>query len=343
MKERILFVSVGQAGGNIGNAFYEKGYLAHFINTSYEDLKSLTTVKENFKFHVPSAQGCNKDRKKALFYAKDYYSHITNTIDSMFPTQDIVFFIFSLGGGTGSGISPAILDYMCKKNPNKHYGAIVILPSTTEPIKAQINALEAYQQLYKISNLKSVFVLDNENGDRFIINKNFVDMFDKLVNITIPDSRGVIDGAELEQILTCKGNTVMGYLDYPYVYGNQLEESIHNTKVFAKHKKGCQYIALSLTNDYKPNVVEDIFGTPIDTYIGYNDSRTFMTVTGMQLAPDRLQSIADMTKEKQIARNYALEEIKIDIPDLNMTKEEVAPTVEEPKKLNFDDVFGNFL
>jgi hypothetical protein len=342
MKERILFVCVGQAGGNIGQLFNEKGYLTHFVNTSYEDLKSLSNVKEQFKFHIPSAQGCNKDRKKALFYAKDYYANITNTIDSMFPTQDIIFFVFSLGGGTGSGISPAILDFMSKKNPNKNYGAIVILPGTDESIKAQINALEAYQQLYKINNLKSVFVLDNENGDRFAINKYFTDMFDKLVNITRPDPKGVIDGAELEQILTCKGNTILGYLDYPYVYGNKVEESIENTKVFAKHRKGCQYIALSLVQDMKTDNIQEVFGTPLDIYIGYNESRNFIACTGMQLSPDRLQGIADLTKEKQMTRNYMVEEIKIDIPNINTAKEEVA-TTKEPEKLDFNDVFGKFM
>jgi cell division GTPase FtsZ len=284
MKERIAFICIGQAGGNVGKEFVSRGYFCHFINTSNEDLRSLTNVKDEFKFHIPSAQGCNKDRRKALMYAKDYYSNITNVIDSTFPMQDIIFFVFSLGGGTGSGISPAILDYMSKKNPHKHYGAIVILPSLDEPIKAQINALEAYQQLYKIGNLKTVFELDNENGDRFAINKNFVDMFDRLVNITKPDERGVIDGAELEQLLTCKGSAIMAYLDVPYVLGNRIEDSIENSKVFTRHKRGCQYIGLSLYNDMKPALVEELFGTPLDMYIGYNDNRNFVIATGMQMS-----------------------------------------------------------
>ena len=41
MKKKISFVAVGQAGGNIGQLFEEKGFAVLYVNTSLEDLDTL--------------------------------------------------------------------------------------------------------------------------------------------------------------------------------------------------------------------------------------------------------------------------------------------------------------
>ena len=61
MKNKIAFVAVGQAGGNIGQLFEQKGYNVLYINTSQEDLDTLEKAK--FKYHIPNGEGCNKDRR----------------------------------------------------------------------------------------------------------------------------------------------------------------------------------------------------------------------------------------------------------------------------------------
>ena len=64
MKNKIAFVAVGQAGGNIGHLFEEKGYSVLYINTSQEDLNTLETAK--YKYHIPNGEGCNKDRQMCI-------------------------------------------------------------------------------------------------------------------------------------------------------------------------------------------------------------------------------------------------------------------------------------
>ena len=97
MKNKIAFVAVGQAGGNIGRLFEEKGYTVIYINTSQEDLDTLTAAK--YKYHIPDGEGCNKDRHKAKQLVVDDFDRIAAEIDSKI-TQKIFILksirIFSL-------------------------------------------------------------------------------------------------------------------------------------------------------------------------------------------------------------------------------------------------------
>ena len=45
MKEKIAFVAIGQAGGNIGQLLEEKGFNVLYLNTSEEDLATLDMAK----------------------------------------------------------------------------------------------------------------------------------------------------------------------------------------------------------------------------------------------------------------------------------------------------------
>ena len=57
MKNKIAFVAVGQAGGNIGRLFEQKGFSVLYVNTSQEDLDTLDHAK--FKHHITGGEGCN--------------------------------------------------------------------------------------------------------------------------------------------------------------------------------------------------------------------------------------------------------------------------------------------
>lgn len=50
MKNKIGFIAVGQAGGNIGQQFEKRGYPVLYINTSQEDLDTLKNSKLYYKY-----------------------------------------------------------------------------------------------------------------------------------------------------------------------------------------------------------------------------------------------------------------------------------------------------
>lgn len=337
MKERILFVGVGQCGGNICQLLHKKGYFTHFINASNDDIQSLD-VKEELKFPIPNTFGCNKDRQKALGIAKEYYQYISSGIEARYPKQDIVIFVFSLSGGLGSGLAPVMIDYLSKKNPKKHYCSVVVFPSNSESIMAHRNTIEAYQQLNLIHRLNSIFALDNNGNNKFYVNSEFVDLFDTFVNMSKPDHRGVVDEAELENILTCKGNVYMGYVDMPSK--NTKNETLIENKIFVPFQRGCQYIAVSLTEEYSPVCYEDCLGTPIDTYVGYTPSKPFIIASGMKILSKKIEELVALVKERQNMRDTTPDVQHIELPELQIQKPH---NEEKEEKLDFNEIFGKFI
>ena len=94
-RNRILFIGL-QCGNNIVNELDAYGYNTFAINTSELDLK---TIDMENKFKIPGATGCARNRRKALGYLRSNYNRIFNTIANKFEEQDIVYMVFSLGGG----------------------------------------------------------------------------------------------------------------------------------------------------------------------------------------------------------------------------------------------------
>ena len=88
MKNKIAFVAVGQAGGNIGQLFEQKGYNVLYINTSQEDLDTLEKAK--FKYHIPNGEGCNKDRRKAKQLVIDDFDQIAAEIETKIKSELIL-------------------------------------------------------------------------------------------------------------------------------------------------------------------------------------------------------------------------------------------------------------
>lgn len=319
MKERILMVCIGQGGSNLGQLFENKKYNCLFVNSAYTDL---VPIKAKHKLHIVGTDGCNKDRQKAVKYAQESYYTIENTINTKFPMQDIVFFIFTMGGGTGSGFAPLMLEYMAKKYPTKHFGAIPVLPSRSEVLKPQINAIECYKELRSISSFISIDMLDNSNTkprdynyDEF--NKDFFERFDRLINITRPDRRGVVDGAELETILTCKGSRYIdvipsskfsksGLTEYKNVNNftrtvditNRMIDKMDTNPYTHFEIKKCKYIAMSLADD---NIMEDglksLVGVPLDTFKGYNEQVNLVVFAGQPMPKKAITELFNNVKK----------------------------------------------
>ena len=155
MKNKIAFVAVGQAGGNIGQLFEQKGYNVLYINTSQEDLDTLEKAK--FKYHIPNGEGCNKDRRKAKQLVIDDFDQIAAEIETKIKSE-LIFVIFASGGGTGSGAGPMLADLLI--DDGKTIGAMTIIPNPEESVKSHMNSYECFSELTQIPGLASCFILD---------------------------------------------------------------------------------------------------------------------------------------------------------------------------------------
>ena len=197
IRNRIGFVAIGQAGGNIGKLLESKGFSVLYVNTSQEDLDTLEGVK--FTYHITNGEGCNKDRNKAKNLVIEDYDNLANEIDTKLQV-DMLFVIFASGGGTGSGTAPMLIDMLI--SDGKKVGAITVIPAENESIRSQINCYEAFNELVNIQGSSACFVLDNNRGNKLELNEYLVDKFCKFCDVTTHKSvNGIVDKAELIETL----------------------------------------------------------------------------------------------------------------------------------------------
>jgi len=288
MKERIGFIGIGQAGGNIVELLSKSGYKTFAVNTSQEDL-DLVDIEN--KYLVPGGIGCNHDRAKSIQLAKEHYKEILGLVEEYLKGCEIIYTVFSTGGGTGSGMGLVLTELLAVHLIGKKtICSVCILPSSDEPIKAQLNAYESYTKLTTIRNLGGIFTLDNDKGDKLEINKEFVENFNRLVELPKYTSiKGNIDVAEVLELLKTRGNTVVAnyknYLDIP----NVIKESIYAE---LEDDKKIMYIALSLHEDMDKDILENNVGVPYDMFINYNDTdSSLMVLSGLSFPQARVSRI----------------------------------------------------
>lgn len=326
MKEQFGIIGLGQAGGNIANLFENKEYNTIYVNTSQEDLN---TIKGVHKLHITGADGAAKDRRKVLQLAMESFGDIVQKIENVI-TQRYVLVIFSVGGGTGSGLSTPMLKYLTQIG--KTCIPVVILPDNDmESAKACENAYNACVELMSIQGLGATFLLDNARSDKFVINNRFVCELDSFINLKNSSVYGNIDKAERKQILSCPGVAVIGKLSKTRSIASEVIESLHNGIYAEIESKTAYYLGISTSNkSLDTNSIVSALGGVYDTFSGVSEATTITIVTGLQWPQKRILKFKNKFEETvkninggNFIQDFApLEPLK----GLSFTREQVTPT-----------------
>jgi hypothetical protein len=296
MKEKIGFIAVGQAGGNIGSRFEKIGYDVLFVNTSKEDLDTLDT---KFKYHIKGGEGCNKDRNKAKDLVIEDFESISKEIDAKLKNK-FIYVIFSSGGGTGSGASPMLIDLL-SQHMEKEVGAVTILPSKHEPLKTHINAYECFRELEEIEGIASIVTLDNNACEnKLCINKDFVELFEKMLDMpNNKDIRGNIDKAEVMEIIRSKGMLTITRVDKEETTTARVIESL-KSNIYApiENDKVIKYIGIVTAKPVELVELKKEVGSYLDVFQGYG-KETVCVLAGLSLPFKRLEEIKKEVEDNQ--------------------------------------------
>lgn len=303
MKKKISFVAVGQAAGNIGGLFEQKGFAVIYVNTSQEDLDTLDKAK--FKYHIPHGEGCNKDRRKAKQLIIDDFDNIAAEIESKVKAE-MIFVIFASGGGTGSGAGPMLIDLLIDEG--KTVGAVTIIPAQDESVKSNINSYECFSELTEIPGTGACFMIDNNAGDKLELNSAFVDSFSAFLEIPERHKsiKGNIDKAEIMETLKAHGGAVVVQSQ-----GKESADVIHAVKesVLAplESDRAVKYITASLSGNVKMSDLEKAFGTPVDNFQTFNSEGTICCISGLSYPQTRLEVVYNKVAENRelIKKNLA--------------------------------------
>lgn len=303
MKNKIAFLAVGQAAGNIGRLLEQKEYSVIYVNTSQEDLDTLEKAK--FKYHIPKGEGCHKDRRKAKQLIIEDFDNIAAEMEAKMKA-DMLFVIFASGGGTGSGAGPMLMDLLIDEG--KTVGAITILPAQDESVKSHINSYECFSELTEIAGTGSCFIIDNDNGDKLELNSIFVDSFTAFLEI--PDKyksiKGNIDKAEIMETLKAHGVSVV-ICTKKKESADVIEALKNNALAPLESDRAVTYLTASLAGSVNMADLEKAFGTPIDTFQTFNDEETICCMSGLSYPQMRLDLIYNKVAQNKelIQKNLA--------------------------------------
>ena len=345
MKRNIGFITIGQAGGNIGLLFQELGYKVLFMNTSQEDLDTLDGAKQ--KYHIKNGEGCNKDRDKAKSLIFEDFSAISEQIRQNFKEEEFIYVIFSSGGGTGSGSSPMLIELLIQ-HLDKKVGAITILPNRNEPSKPYINAYECFTELEGIENICATFILDNSKQDKFAINQEFVDLFDSF--ITIPEHRdagGNIDAAEMKELLSTRGAAILSKIPKSTSSTPSLIESI-NKNIFAplEGDNVIKYIGISTSAQIDVADVMREIGTCLDVFQGTNPNDTVAIFCGLTYPYAVLETFRKEIEDNREVITKSLtttSEIKLSSGVNFLSNVKNVGVTPQKEKTEVSDVFAKFM
>lgn len=213
----ISFLGLGQGGGNIADKAASLGFYSASINFSQRDLDSLEYIEENLRLKLVGSEGIGKQRGEAISLMNNNWDLALNFVKENFSHSsiEIIFVPFATGGGSGSGISPVLLQMLTESMTDKVFVAIPIIPDKQESFIAQKNCLETFEDLstldiciLPIDNDKAKSTMSNIGKNLLYTSTNeyVINMIEKLVAYTEKHSKyGVLDKKDLKNIFKTSG------------------------------------------------------------------------------------------------------------------------------------------
>jgi tubulin-like protein CetZ len=215
----IGILGVGQAGGNIAEIASTLCFQTALINTNQRD--GLVNTRVEKKYFVPGFNGAGQDRSIGLRAVQDHYLEMIAFVKQSFKDISLLLVAFSTDGGTGSGMSPLLIDLLVDQLPGIKIGAIAVVPERNVLAGNRINTAECIQEISKIDGISSVFLVDNDQMRKMnpqsskqqiyaASNHQVMEAINSVLQVTQKSSfYGNLDETDLMNILNTRGVTII--------------------------------------------------------------------------------------------------------------------------------------
>lgn len=307
---RYGFVGLGSMGGNCAIKFYSKNYPCMVANTAQSDLDSLD-LPEDCKYHILNGYGSSKDRKKVKRLLADNggenFNLLINEIKERFTDCKVIFLIASSGGGSGSGMLPAIEQRLLSET-DKIVCTITCIPDNKASLKEFINCHEFFWELESIENRGATFIIDNnKNRNKFTLNEQFVCYLDAFLNSETTSAQGVVDRAEIENVLSQRGMCIINKYNSDKSTTQTVIEKIRENIYAPLEDDGVvANIALVNSNDkVRLSEIVDNIGKPLATFEGFELDSTVLAISGLSFPYAKLDELKQIVEDNKdtIKRN----------------------------------------
>lgn len=330
----IGILGVGQAGGNIAEIAATMGYPSALINTNQRD--GLVNTKVERKYFVPGCSGAGQDRSIGVKAVNDNYREIIDFVERAFRNVRLLLVAFSTDGGTGSGMSPLLIDLLLDELPGINIGAIAVVPDRNVLAGNRINAAECLEELSKIKGLSSVFLVDNDqlrkqnphsSKQQIYLSSNHqaMDAINHVLSITKKSSLyGNFDETDLTNILNTRGVTIISSATITDArtttdVASKIHQSWANSIFCPVESTGVIRAGLiyegpeSVSKIINVPAIFETVGEPLElfegTYITESDPTVTTILAGLSFPTRRLQSLEEsLEKNKERLQNLVKKE-----------------------------------
>lgn len=342
LKERVVFVGIGQGGGNITRELELKGCQCYYVNTSLDDLDTIDTEYDK-KYHISGTKGMAKDIEYAnkVITSDENDDKIVESIYKKYANASIYFFVFTSSGGSGGAMSPQIAKKMKERYPDKIVNAITVKPHAEEDMVMQYNSIQCLNKIKSLLDaniITSVQILDNNKRDfnkKTAINRDYADMLDKILSYADITSEGNLDEEEFERLFTVKGMTIIHEISNKE-FLDDLNDADENS-LFATNNKNPEVHGLILNieqdTSINRNLIREVFGIPKLTHDTiWDDKSNIIVATGMtfndSVISELKKSYLDLkTKKEQLesSLNIEVDNIDVDFGDIKSLSTKTKP------------------
>ncbi|MGE4283877.1 MAG: hypothetical protein AB7G87_09175, partial [Clostridia bacterium] len=238
---KITAIGLGQAGGKMAQEMARLGYFTLLINTAQSDLDDITEVSNEQKVVLPGFGGASKDIARGQKAVEQNIKMVAAALKRKEVLEaDFVWVFAGLGGGTGNGGMPTILEGLYNLRKGKQYkpgqptiGVVAAIPGEWEKSGLKENAVAGVAKLKLAIDHKkvgSVLIVDNNKlYNDYYANENNVNrymewevygnttvasmLFEIAVTTSLPASTS-LDVSELIDIWSTPGFLAMGKKEF---------------------------------------------------------------------------------------------------------------------------------
>lgn len=171
-------IGLGQGGSRLAEEWHRLGYLAVCANTTSQDLEYIQLPGENKLLLEYTIGGAAKDLDIGLAAAEANRDGLNALVRTKLESAQIFVVCTSLGGGSGAGSVPVVVDLLSPLG--KPIVVMAILPMNSDDATTKANSLETLSKLSKLVKNKQVcnlIVADNAKIEGVFHNVGQLDFF----------------------------------------------------------------------------------------------------------------------------------------------------------------------
>lgn len=355
LKDDFCIVGIGQGGCKLAKEFYDNKYRSFFINTSYDDLSQLK-VNENFIYHVPSAKGCAKQRDVAIEYGKNYYGEMTGKLMDTHPTAKIFVVHYTLGGGTGGGLSNLFMATL--RNKLKQMGktdstiiAVVAKPREFESYQLQSNAKKSLDELNALVGANVVdqyYIINNDSRDNFEdINMEHYILFDRWIEGEGANNDSNVEESERIDLFKNKGQAMMFTFDAVDLdsFKDRCQEA-YNDSIYCQPIKKPQSVGYALYEKIKEKdaveLIAEVVGHFPNGHMTPTQVSNVIMIAGCDKNENIANSITELANKKAELINSDVEENVEKVELKSITRKTDSKNEKKETMASIDDILNFF-